>query len=102
MTLKYSLIALLASLWIGTGASLPAKAAEKFSTDNSCSPTSINYCGRSFTWRGEQYTLYKVKCSNGAVRKVSAWEQRQKWCVGEVKRNCTNSQMKAAKLACQA
>jgi hypothetical protein len=64
-------------------------------------PTDINYCERGKTFTGAKYTTYTVRCSNGAKRKITAWNNRKKWCVGDAsKRNCTSDQLQAAKRAC--
>jgi hypothetical protein len=66
------------------------------------SPTDINYHSKGKTFAGKKYVIYTVRCSDGKKRKITAWNKRKKWCVGKASnRNCSNSQMKAAKKACK-
>jgi hypothetical protein len=62
-------------------------------------PTDINYCKKGRTTFGKRYSTYIVRCSDGQKREITAWDERQKWCVGQSD-NCTNDQLKAAKKAC--
>lgn len=66
-----------------------------------CSPTNIQYCKKGKTFTGKQYRTYTVRCSDGTKRVISAWNNRKQWCVGEGKKNCTTTQLKAAKKACR-
>lgn len=62
-------------------------------------PTDINYCARGKTALGVTYSTYTVRCSDGKKREITSWNKRKKWCVG-TSRQCTNDQLKAAKMAC--
>jgi len=62
-------------------------------------PTDINYCARGKTALGTRYSTYTVRCSDGKKREITSWNKRKKWCVG-TSRQCTNDQLKAAKMAC--
>ena len=66
-----------------------------------CTPTNIQYCKKGSTWTGKKFTTYTVRCSDGTKRKISAWDGRKKWCVGESEKDCSKSQLEAAKRACQ-
>lgn len=60
-------------------------------------PTSITFVAEE-----AEYATYVVKCSNGTEEKLTAWDQRKKWCVGEAsEENCDRKQIRAAKSACQ-
>jgi hypothetical protein len=66
-------------------------------------PTSIVFDSNGTTADGTAYGNYHVKCSNGKKMPLTAWENRRKWCVGEVSsENCEKKQIKAAKKACKA
>ena len=69
--------------------------------NKNCTPTNISYCKKVNPLLGEAYTTYNVRCSDGTKHVISAWKKKKKWCVGKKQRRCTNSQYKAAKMACQ-
>jgi hypothetical protein len=77
------------AIWVG-----PAVA------DKACTPTNIQYCKKGSTWSGKKFTTYTVRCSDGTKRTISAWDDRKKWCQGETEKNCSKSQLDAAKKAC--
>ncbi|MCP4700846.1 MAG: hypothetical protein GY862_28930 [Gammaproteobacteria bacterium] len=53
------------------------------------------------TMFGEKYQIYRVRCSDGSKRTISAWNKRKKWCLGKSKKKCSNDQLKTAKSACK-
>ncbi len=65
-----------------------------------CSPTNISYCKQGRTFLGSRYKSYTVRCSDGTRRSITAWDNRKTWCVG-MRSQCTNDQLKAAKMACK-
>ena len=67
-----------------------------------CTPTNISYCKQGSTFLGSKYKTYTVRCSDGTRRSITAWNDNKKWCVGAGSQDqCTNDQLKAAKMACQ-
>lgn len=65
-------------------------------------PTSIVFENNDKTEDGQDFSKYSVKCSNGKKVKLTAWDNRRKWCVGEESsENCKRKQIKAAKAACK-
>lgn len=87
--MKRKLIAA-AVLTLVAGAALAAK------------PTSIVYVNDVPAAGGESYSLFKVKCSDGTDKNVSAWDNRKLWCQGEgLKDDCDKKQIGAAKKACR-
>lgn len=65
-------------------------------------PTSLKFAGKG-ELEGKQFVSYTVKCSNGKVEELTAWERRRKWCVGNTaSESCHRKQMRAAKAACKA
>jgi hypothetical protein len=66
-------------------------------------PTSIVFDANGATDDGTDYATYMVKCSNGKSAELTAWDNRKKWCVGDVSSEaCEKKQIKAAKKACKA
>jgi hypothetical protein len=65
------------------------------------SPKDINYAGKGSSFGGGKYYIYSVRCSDGSKKVISAWDKRQKWCVGKKKKNCSKDQLQAAKEACK-
>jgi hypothetical protein len=65
-------------------------------------PTSIIYVKEVPLANDEIYAQFKVKCSDGSEKEVSAWDNRKLWCqgVGE-KSDCDKKQISAAKTACK-
>ena len=74
---------------------------QPIAAEKACTPTNIQYCKKGSTWTGKKFTTYTVRCSDGTKRTISAWDGRDKWCVGESESNCSKSQLEAAKRACQ-
>jgi hypothetical protein len=65
-------------------------------------PTSIVFDTNGTSEAGIPYASYQVKCSNGKSSPLTAWDNRQKWCVGESSsEDCQRKQIKAAKKACK-
>jgi hypothetical protein len=65
-------------------------------------PTSIAFETNGKTADGQNFSKYSVKCSNGKKVKLTAWDNRHKWCVGEESNeNCEKKQINAAKAACK-
>lgn len=65
-------------------------------------PTSITFVSENQSADGQDYASYIVKCSDGEEKALTAWDQRKKWCVGEVSQeNCEKKQIRAAKTACK-
>ena len=65
-------------------------------------PTSIVFDTNGTDAEGTPFASYQVKCSNGKSSPLTAWDNRQKWCVGESSSdNCERKQIKAAKKACK-
>ena len=65
-------------------------------------PTSIVFEANDETAEGTPFAKYAVKCSNGKRKELTAWENRRKWCVGDVSsEQCERKQIKAAKAACK-
>lgn len=66
-------------------------------------PTSITFEADGVSPDGVAYATYIVKCSDGDLQPLTAWDDRKKWCVGkESTENCSKKQIKAAKSACKA
>ena len=66
-------------------------------------PTAITFDADATAPDGSEYARYLVKCSNGSVQPLTAWDGRKKWCVGsDSTDNCHKKQIKAAKKACKA
>lgn len=63
-------------------------------------PKDITYKSKGSKVMGGTYFEYSVHCSDGKSRTITAWDDRKKWCVGDSS-ECTNDQLKAAKLACK-
>jgi hypothetical protein len=64
-------------------------------------PTSIAFKASGEASNGKPYAEYQVKCSDGKKLPLTAWDNRRKWCVGEVESTqCEKKQIKAAKAAC--
>ena len=64
-------------------------------------PTSIVYI-QEVPVGDEIYAQFKVKCSDGVEKEVSAWDNRKLWCQGVgLKDNCDKKQISAAKKACK-
>lgn len=65
-------------------------------------PTSITYVKEVPLSNDEIYAHFKVKCSDGTEKDVSAWDNRKLWCqgVGE-KKECDKKQIASAKRACK-
>jgi hypothetical protein len=65
-------------------------------------PTSIVFESNGKATDGQDFSKYSVKCSNGKKVKLTAWDNRRKWCVGEASNeNCEKKQINAAKTACK-
>lgn len=66
-------------------------------------PTSIVFSENAQNAEGMPYANYMVKCSNGKKAELTAWDNRRKWCVGDMNsEDCQKKQIKAAKAACKA
>lgn len=66
-------------------------------------PTSIVLSENAQNEQGTPYANYMVKCSNGKTAELTAWDNRRKWCVGDMNSDvCQKKQIKAAKAACKA
>jgi hypothetical protein len=63
-------------------------------------PKDITFKGKGSKLMGGEYMEYTVHCSDGKSRTITAWDKRKKWCVG-TSDECTNDQLKAAKMACK-
>ncbi len=64
-------------------------------------PTSIVYV-QEVPVGEEIYAQFKVKCSDGTEKEVSAWDNRKLWCQGVgAKEDCDKKQIAAAKKACK-
>lgn len=81
-----------------------AAALVAFSTGSfAAKPTSIVFDENAQNAEGTPYTAYMVKCSNGKKAELTAWDNRRKWCVGDMNsQDCEKKQIKAAKAACKA
>lgn len=66
----------------------------------SAEPRDITYKGKGSKLMKGRYFEYLVHCSDGKTRSITAWDKRKKWCVKK-SGECTNDQLKAAKMACQ-
>lgn len=65
-------------------------------------PTSITFASEGKSADGQDYASYVVKCSNGQEEKLTAWDSRKRWCVGDMsEENCDRKQINAAKTACK-
>ncbi len=83
-------IAALVLLLLSSYASLAAK------------PVSVKYNGKATDESGIAYLVYQVRCSNGVIKPISAWDNKKRWCMGEGStEGCSKKQIKAAKLACK-
>jgi len=65
------------------------------------SPQDIRFAGKGNSLLGGAYHIYKVRCSDGSKRVISAWNNRKKWCAGKKKNKCTNDQLATAKRVCK-
>jgi hypothetical protein len=65
------------------------------------SPQDIRFSGKGNSLLGGAYHIYKVRCSDGSKRTISAWNDRKKWCAGNKKNQCTNDQLTTAKKVCK-
>lgn len=64
-------------------------------------PTSIVFETLAETGEGTPYALFSVKCNDGRSVRLTAWENRRKWCVGDNDSgDCARKQISAAKTAC--
>lgn len=73
------------------------------STASAARPTGFVLLEKDTNAEGDRYSNYLVKCSNGTDARVTAWNNRKKWCIGEDStENCNRKQMKAARKACKA
>ncbi len=64
-------------------------------------PTSIVFETLAETGDGTPYALFSVKCNDGRSVRLTAWEERRKWCVGDNNSgDCARKQISAAKNAC--
>jgi hypothetical protein len=65
-------------------------------------PTSIKFIEDLTSADGQAYSFYSVKCSNGQQKKISAWDNRKRWCLGKGQQDtCKKKQIKIAKKACK-
>lgn len=65
-------------------------------------PTSVTFIESLNTADGVEYAYYQVKCSNGSILDVSAWDKRKLWCPGKgLKDDCSKKQIKVAKKVCK-
>jgi hypothetical protein len=65
-------------------------------------PTSIVFEANDKNADGTDFSKYSVKCSNGKKVRLTAWDNRHKWCVGEeLNEDCEKKQINAAKAACK-
>lgn len=84
---------------IATTTALIAFSASSFAAK----PTSIVFSENAQNDEGTPYANYMVKCSNGKKAELTAWDNRRKWCVGDMNSEvCQKKQIKAAKAACKA
>lgn len=89
------------TMWLTLGVCVLLAAGPARAEGRKCSPTNINYCKKEKSlFGGKEYVKYAVKCSDGRVQTITAWDNRKKWCVGKAGK-CTTSQIKTAKYACQ-
>ena len=67
-------------------------------------PTSIVFNTNAETEDGRPYAQFTVQCNDGRAVLLTAWDERRKWCIGEVGQNsglsCEKQQISAAKTAC--
>ncbi|MCR8924139.1 hypothetical protein NO559_15245 [Dasania sp. GY-MA-18] len=71
-------------------------------TAQAAKPTSITFESDKTSAEGDEYSVYVVVCSNHKSLKLSAWDKRKKWCLGEGQsEDCERKQIKAAKKACR-
>jgi len=64
-------------------------------------PTSIVFETLAETGDGTPYALFSVKCNDGRSVRLTAWENRRKWCIGDNDSgDCARKQISAAKNAC--
>ena len=65
-------------------------------------PTSIKYIEDIVVDNSIIYSYYQVKCSNGKIADISAWDNRKKWCIGKGGQDvCNKKQIKTAKKVCK-
>lgn len=65
------------------------------------SPTNIAFSSRKATIFGAKYHVYTIRCSDGSQQKISAWDNKTKWCQGMRNKQCFPSQIKAASAVCR-
>ena len=89
--MKKSIIAVTTTILMGVSLSVSAG-----------KPVSISLESDGVSPDGAAYSIYTVKCSNGDLQPLTAWDDRKKWCVGQDStENCSKKQIKAAKAACK-
>jgi len=72
-------------------------------TSFAAKPTSIVFESNEKTADGQEFSKYSVKCSNGKKVRLTAWNNRHKWCLGDQQDDsCEKKQINAAKAACKA
>ena len=65
-------------------------------------PVSIKYNLKAKDAEGNTYLVYQVKCSNGAKKSITAWDNKKLWCEGKGKKDiCNKKQIKTAKAVCK-
>ena len=66
-------------------------------------PTSIVFESLAKTGEGTPYALFSVNCNDGRSVRLTAWDSRRKWCVGDNESSdCARKQISAARTACMA
>ena len=66
-------------------------------------PTSIVFESLAETGDGTPYALFSVNCNDGRSVRLTAWDSRRKWCVGDNESSdCARKQISAARTACMA
>lgn len=72
------------------------------STAYAAKPVNINYIADIVAPNDLVFSHYKVTCSDGRTADISAWNNRNKWCVGRGKQNnCSKKQINIAKKVCK-
>jgi hypothetical protein len=64
-------------------------------------PTDISFSAKKSTMMGVEYHIYNVRCQDGSVQQISAWDNKQKWCTGLNEKECFSTQLKAAGAVCK-
>ena len=66
-------------------------------------PTGITFKETKSNSEGVEYQVYSVKCSDGQSHEITAWNNRNLWCIGDTvsEDGCHKKQVAVAKKVCK-